>query len=308
MENFQIPILFIIFNRPEIALGSFEKIKQIAPRYLYIASDGARTNIEGEEILVNKTRDLIINEIDWDCEVKTLFQKSNLGCGKGVYTAINWLFENEELGIILEDDCIADLSFFKYMEEMLIRYKNDYRIGMISGTNPIKMLDYSYSIIFSKYKSCWGWATWKRAWNNMDINMSWRQSDYYDVLYNLGYLGKDISGWKYKIKCIDNDIVSAWDWQWYFSLAAQNQLCVYPIHNLVSNVGNDTNATHTSFSNITLKSYSLNFPLKYPNHILPNKKFDYLFYKKSNNFYIKVNRLLPYRLKRIIKRMISNMI
>lgn len=171
-----LPVLFIIFNRREIALKSFERIKKIQPKQLYIAGDGPRSDHPNDEFLIESTRTSIISSIDWDCNVKTLFQESNLGCGKGVFTAINWFFSQEEYGVILEDDCIADLSFFRYSFELLEKFKNDQRIGMIAGTNPIKIKNYEYSIIYSKFKSCWGWATWRRAWENMDINLSWRNS------------------------------------------------------------------------------------------------------------------------------------
>ena len=303
-NQYSIPILFVVFNRPETAFTSFQKIKKIKPRHLYIASDAPREIVPNEKDLVEKTRALILNEIDWECEVKTLFQEKNLGCGIGVFTAINWLFENEEYGIILEDDCVVNTSFFKYMEELLNRYATDERIGMIAGTNPLVQYNSSTSYIFSKYKSCWGWGSWKRAWKNMDMSMNWRNVDLDSVLKNAGYCAMDYSGWKYKIKCIDANVVSAWDWQWYFSLSAQNQLCIYPSKNLVSNIGTDANATHTSGSDITLESFSMEFPMSHPHYIMPDCKFDRLFYKESNTFQIKLKRLIPLSLKKKLKKLI----
>lgn len=306
IEKTSLPTLFIIFNRPDIALRSFSSIRDFKPKQLFIACDGPRPDKDGELELVNKTRNAITNAIDWDCEVNTLFQEKNLGCGNGVYTAINWFFSNVEYGVILEDDCIADSTFFQYAYEMLIRFKEDSRIGMIAGTNPIDLHNYPYSIIYSKYKSCWGWGTWRRAWENMDINLNWRDSiQHKDIITNSGYMGKDFTIWKYKLKCIDNDYVSAWDWQWYFSLAAQNQLCIYPRNNLISNIGNDEQATHTSFSSITIESESLSFPLKFPEYIVPNFKFDRRFYLLSQTLFSRISRLLPYRIKKILKNLIK---
>ena len=300
-----LPVLFIIFNRPEIAVRAFEQIKAYKPRHLYIGSDGPRNSKEIE--IVEYTRNIIINSINWKCEVRTLFQDSNLGCGKGVYTAINWFFEQVEYGVILEDDCIANQSFFKYAFEMLNRYKDDNRIGMIAGTNPIILQDYPCSIIFSRYKSCWGWGTWQRAWKNMDLNMSWRNGPQAnDIIRNCGYKGKDESIWRYKLKAIDNEYVSAWDWQWYFSLSAQNQLCIYPKCNLISNIGNDESATHTSYSNITLASKELSFPLLIPNNIVPNDTFDKLFYKQSTTLFARLSRMIPHKYKTIIKQILKN--
>ena len=134
---FTMPVLFVFFNRKNTACESFKRIRNAKPAKLYLAQDGARKDKCGEDIIVKETREAILSMIDWDCEVKTLFQDENLGCGVGVFTAISWLFENEEMGVILEDDCVVTNSFFKFMEQMLRKYKEDQRIGMIAGSNLI---------------------------------------------------------------------------------------------------------------------------------------------------------------------------
>lgn len=301
--NYKIPILFVIFNRIETAQKAFEAIRRQAPERLYIACDGAREDKTGEKELVDQTRSTILNAIDWDCDVKTLFQDRNLGCGLGVFTAINWLFTHEEYGIVIEDDCICNDSFFKFMAEVLGKYKDDNRIGMIAGSNLIGQSETpSSSYFFSRYKSCWGWGTWRRAWVNMDINMKWRKTDLNNIINNSGYYGRGNSKWIYQLKCIDNNYVSAWDWQWYFTLSAQNQLCIYPVVNLVSNIGDGKDATHTSMGEITKKSYELNFPLTHPLYVVPNESFDHRFYLSENSIFAKVVRLLPLRVKSFCKK------
>lgn len=303
---YNIPVLFIIFNRKETALRTFSSIKKAKPSKLYIASDGARYTRPNESIIVDEIRQTILSLIDWECDVKTLFQESNLGCGRGVYTAINWLFNNEEEGIILEDDCIASSSFFEYVESMLNLYYDDERIGMIAGHNAYPLTDYPYSIIFSRFKACWGWATWRRAWRNMDINMDWRKSIFNkSILKNSGYHAKDLDKWKFELKCIDNNYVSAWDWQWYFSLAAQNQLCIFPAVNQISNIGNDKEATHTSFSNVTIPYGELEFPLKIPPCVCPYDYFDYEFYKDDHSVKSFFIRIIPPSIKNRIKKLLK---
>lgn len=298
------PILFIIFNREDIAWRSFQTIRDARPTKLYIASDGPRN--EAESKVVESTRHRILNAVDWQCEVKTLFQDENLGCGKGVYTAISWLFQNEEYGIILEDDCIASPTFFPFAEEMLVEYQTDERIGMIAGYNRFELRDYPYSYLFSRFKSCWGWATWRRAWENMDFNMDWRDTPYSEsVIANSGYHHRDADKWNFELKCIDNKIVSAWDWQWFFSLARQNQLCIYPALNQVSNVGNDANATHTSFSHIECPYKDLTFPILHPDAICPFEPFDKAFYQSDHTLYSYLVRIIPPKLKIQIKKLLS---
>lgn len=297
-----VPVLFVIFNRPETAIRSFESIRRARPQRLYIASDGPRKERVGEAEVVARTRSSVLAMIDWDCEVKTLFQEQNLGCGPGVYTAISWLFEHEEMGVILEDDCIASASFFPFMEQMLTRYASDQRIGMVAGFNPIPMPQLTNSYLFSRFKSCWGWGSWRRAWQGMDIAMDWRNSDADSVIWNCGYGGRDRSEWLYKLKCIDRGYVSAWDWQWYFSLAAQSQLCIYPKVNLISNIGDDAAATHTSLGHITRQRCELEFPLSDPTYMVPNVRFEKAFYKRSNSPYRRFVRLMPHALKAWVKR------
>ena len=105
--SYSIPILFIIFKRPTVSITAFKKIQKVKPTKLYIASDGWRENVANEKKLVEETRNLILSQINWNCEIKLKFENSNLGCAHGVYSAINWLFQNEEMGIILEDDCVV---------------------------------------------------------------------------------------------------------------------------------------------------------------------------------------------------------
>jgi len=301
----KLPILFVIFNRQEVAMQSFQSIKQYAPTRLYIAADGARDNRQSEKELCKKTRSSILSSIDWDCEVKTLFQDSNLGCGISVYTAINWFFENEEQGVILEDDCIAQPSFFPFAEEMLDRYKSDSRIGMVAGFNGTKY-HCPDSYCFSKYAGCWGWATWRRAWQNMDITMEWRKTKFDDVLNNRGNC-KEYNHWLFQLRYIDKKYVSAWDWQWYFSLASQNQLTIFPQVNLISNIGFGENATHTSGMNAKLTDKNLEFPLRHPKYVMPDMLFDKAFYEHGNTLYSVIMRYVPFSVKKSLKELIKRL-
>ncbi|WP_028898279.1 hypothetical protein [Prevotella sp. HUN102] len=303
---YDIPILFVIFKRKDIALQSFQQIKAIKPQKLYIAGDGARNNVIGEAEKVDETRQSILNDIDWKCDVHTLFRNNNVGCSEGVHSAINWMFETEEMGIILEDDCIAEPTFFPYISELLHKYKDDYRIGMIAGTNPIENYLMPHSYCFSKYAACWGWATWKRAWTQIDIKMRFLLSaqDKKNILQNRGYQAKEKQHWLFQIDYIKKARVSAWDWQWYFSLAAQNQLCIFPQVNLISNIGNDTEATHTNGNDIFIKSKAITSPLSHPRYIVPDDTFDREFYRKDNTLLNRIKRNIPFKLKEQIKKII----
>lgn len=307
--QYDIPILFVIFRRKDVTMRTFAAIKAAQPAKLYIACDGAREAVNGEQELVEATRQAVENAIDWPCEVHRRYQDHNQGCAKAVSSAISWMFETEEMGIILEDDCVAKASFFKFVREMLHRYKDDQRIGMVAGTNLVSSkVTMPDSYCFSKYKACWGWATWKRAWSNLQLDMPWRDSGYYQsVIANNGFRAKDKNYWKYRLNLIDANYVSSWDWPWYFCLAAQNQLCIFPSKDLIVNIGFDAEATHTSFFN--LPKYKdegeLAFPLRHPRYIVPYEPFDKAFYKANNNLYMRLSSCIPLWLKRKLKKMLK---
>lgn len=305
---YNIPILFIIFKRKDVALESFKSIKAVKPAKLYIAGDAARKKVNGEEIAVKETRQAILDAIDWDCEVKTLFQNENLGAGMGVYTAINWLFDNEEQGIIIEDDCVMRSSFFPFVEEMLERYANDTRIGMIDAANYITNVDIPHSYGFSRYKSTNGWATWRRAWQLMDIDMKWRGGVFEDsIIKNMGYKSKDVRYWKYRLKAVDLNDVSAWDWQWYFTLAAYNMLGIYPKYSLTTNIGFGVGATHTTESKTPdcyISHKDLEFPLDHPKYMVPYQPFERSFYHGNNTMFNRIKQLFPFGFKNFIKRLV----
>jgi hypothetical protein len=166
-----VPVLTIAFNRPDVTNQSFQKIREARPLKLYVAVDGSRTDIKGEDLLVEQVRN-IVQQVDWPCDVKYMFNQTNQGAEITISSALSWVFAEEEYAIILEDDIIASKAFFRFAEELLIRYKDNQQIGTISASNFTPMNrpgepDY----FFAKYAhSGGGWATWKRTWETFDLN------------------------------------------------------------------------------------------------------------------------------------------
>ena len=307
-KEYGIPVLFVFFNRREVALQSFERIRKARPAKLYLACDGPRHGVAGDAEKVEQTRRAVLERIDWPCEVHQKFETANLGCADGVYSAICWLFQHEECGIILEDDCVPQDSFFPFVEEMMVRYWNDERVGMVDGANYIKQVALPHSYCFSNFKSTNGWATWRRAWKRMDMDMKWRHTPMEDsVLLNTGFQGRDYKYWKYKLKVIDHKQASAWDWQWYFTLAAQHQLAVCPCKNLITNIGFGPGATHTT-NMVDTDQYKANgdltFPLDHPLYVAPYLPFEKAFYKANNTLFYTVMRYIPFSIKNMVKKIV----
>jgi hypothetical protein len=239
------PVLFLIFNRPETTESVFASIQKARPSALYIAADGPRENHPSDTELCERTRS-VVGRIDWDCQVHKLFRKTNLGCRQAVSEAISWFFEHEEMGIILEDDCLPHASFFSFCSVMLERYKTDQRIAHIGGANfqdGIKRGTGDY--YYSNLTHVWGWASWRRVWKNYDVSMSlwetFRSSGYLKQLFPDKKVQKHLTG------LLDRTFsgrIDTWDFQLFFTNLINGGLSVIPNVNLVSNIGFAPNATH----------------------------------------------------------------
>ena len=234
-------ILYCIFNRPDVVKETFEPIRKAKPPRLYIASDGARVDKEGEEEIVNRTRKYVLDNIDWDCQVFTLFQEKNIGCDTAIPTAVEWFFKHEEMGIILEDDILASQEFFQFCEILLEKYKDDPRVRNIGGTCLAKDVDYEYDYAFHQGPHTWGWAAWRRSWESFDIKISdWaklRKTKWVEKIFN-NHKYKTIE-WREIFDEYYGD--SAWDYAYDFAnmkLIPDGCYSIAPANKqLVTNIG-----------------------------------------------------------------------
>ena len=289
------PILFLIFNRPEPTAGVFEKIRQQKPSKLYIAADGPRKNKDGENEQCDLTKRIVIENIDWDCQVKTLFREENSGCGKAVSEAISWFFNHEDEGIILEDDCMPNESFFFFCASLLEHYRNNLKIMHISGSNlndNIKPDNTTYH--FSRYPITWGWATWKRAWANYDRELE-DSKFYYKLIEKRFNDPFERRFWKTVLRTLPK--LDTWDYQWMFAILKANGLCVNTNYNFVLNIGFDESATHTTYENpyANLKTEAIT-SIIHPKKVKRNKEGEVAFLK--NGYNLKKNGYLRYFLFR----------
>lgn len=292
------PILFLIFSRPDTTEKVFERIREIKPAKLYVAADAPREGRSDEAKRCAETR-AVIDQIDWPCELKTLYREKNLGCKSAVSSAISWFFEQEEYGIILEDDCLPDLSFFSFCEELLIKYKDDERIGHIGGDCFFpELVTQNQSYDFCSFAHIWGWASWRRVWKNYDVNFSY-WTTYKNNKNKRNSLFKSLREKIYFSSSITDAIegkngINTWDTQYFFMLRSQHQLSIYPSVNLVTNVGiGDANGTHTTKKNdkVHVLSKGISFPLSHPSFIISNRNIDTITIKKN---FFSYKRLLRY--------------
>lgn len=286
MSDWQLktPVAFIIFNRPDTTERVFAAIAKAKPPKLLVVADGPRENKVGEAEKCAATR-TIIDQVDWDCEVLTNFSDRNLGCKRRVSSGIDWVFEQVEEAIILEDDCLPDPTFFRYCQELLERYRHDQRVGIISGDNfqfGRRRNDDSY--YFSKYVHIWGWATWRDRWaGSYDVSMAkWPRIREEGWLADMVGNEREATFWNKIFERVSRGEIDTWDYQWVFANWVEGRSTVLPATNLISNIGFDANATHTTGDSelANLPTRPLTFPLKHPVGFIRNMQADAFSEKK----------------------------
>ena len=247
-DQFDTPVLYLVFNRPEHTRRSFETIRAIRPKRLFIAADGPRAHAPTDRIRTQEARQ-IATAVDWPCEVHTLMRDSNLGCAYAISEAISWFFERVESGIILEDDCVASPAFWDYCSLMLKKYRDDEQVMCVSGNNflpPAVRPRAPY--YFSRYPNTWGWASWARAWAAYARVPSALPAVHITATLNIACIRNPLSRWWWRrtLKKYVSPTSSAWDYRWLYSIWMHDGVSVSPNRNLVANIGFDALATHTS--------------------------------------------------------------
>ncbi|AUD05058.1 nucleotide-diphospho-sugar transferase [Spirosoma pollinicola] len=246
-RGFNTPVLLILFNRPKHARQVLEHIRVVKPAQLFVAIDGPRTGVDKDIEGVQQCLDLL-DEIDWPCKVVKLIREHNLGCKVAVSQAIDWFFNQVEQGIILEDDCLPDSTFFDFCHTLLKKYASEDKVMHIGGCNLYKGLTWGTdSYFFTSIPHIWGWATWRRAWKQYDVSM--KEYAAFEQSGKLNSITSNVGSrrfWKRSFDDVYAGRVDTWDYQWVFTIWRCEGVCITPNQNLVSNIGFDQTATHTT--------------------------------------------------------------
>ncbi|MDO9630122.1 MAG: hypothetical protein Q7I99_09510 [Acholeplasmataceae bacterium] len=309
MENYQFntPVVLFFFIREESTMKVLDQIRIAKPKKLYLVGEGHRPNKPGEKERVETLRQLVESRIDWDCEVFKNYVTEDIGAGRRISSGISWVFETENRAIFLEDDIIASQSFFRYCQEMLDYYEHDNRVMAISGSNPVPKFEFDGDYTFSNVAHIWGWATWKRAWENYDFEM--KEWPYYkkNELLKASFRNKVF----YEFRCDEFDLAyegisTTWDYQFSFHLLKNSGLAVVPKINMISNVGIGPNATNTK----SKKEYifgtinEIEFPIQFKDEVFYDDAFDNYYFKKFlfKSYYSNPWFRFKYRLKKILPK------
>lgn len=273
------PVALLLFNRPSTTAQVLEAVRMAKPPKLLVVADGPRKDRQDDSEKCAAVRALI-DTVDWECQIFKNYSDINLGSYKRNSSGLNWIFSTVEEAIVLEDDCLPHPSFFRYCEELLNYYRHDERVMIISGDNFLRgRYKTPYSYYFSRYPHTWGWASWRRTWQSVDLEMEYwpefRQNNglqgvfcdsraikFWDNLFQDIYTGKRRSAWDYKLT---------------LTSFMRNSFSILPSVNLVSNIGHGLDATHTKdksdpLANLPVKEIIC--PLQHPSYILRNPKAD----------------------------------
>jgi len=294
------PVAFLVFNRPETTRKVFAEIAKARPHKLLVVADGPRHDRPSERDRCAEVRK-IIEGVDWDCEVLTNYAAENMGCAHRISSGIDWVFENVDEAIFLEDDCLPHPSFFRFCDEMLNRFRNNDKIMTISGDNfQFGSRPSNYSYYFSRYVHIWGWASWRRAWKFYDVQMAlWPEMKKAGWLYSVFDSKRDARYWEdvFEQACLGR--TGTWDYQWLFACWQKSGLSVIPSVNLVSNIGFGAGATHTGKGGgkvAAMATQTMTFPLANPPAIIRDSIAD----DNTTRLFFRASRLSP--VKRIVRQ------
>ena len=272
------PVVLLMFKRPQATEIVFEAIRQAKPPKLLVIADGPRQDKPGEAEKCAAARK-IIDRVDWNCEVLKNYSEINLGCAKRVAGGLDWVFENVEEAIILEDDCLPHSTFFRFCEDLLEKYRYDERVGSISGQNvQFGKNKTEYSYYFSRYNHVWGWATWRRAWKYFDFELkNWLEVKERNLLQNILGNPRLVYKWTKNFNSIHEGLTNSWAYRWQFACWIHNLLGVISDVNLICNIGFGIESTHTFNQRskyCNLSTEAIEFPLKCPPFMIRHVQAD----------------------------------
>jgi hypothetical protein len=271
-------VVFIIFRRPDTTARVFRAIAHARPQRLFVVADGPRN--AADEIACSETREIVRN-VNWPCEVVHDYADRNMGCGRRVASGLDRVFERVDEAIVVEDDCLPEPSFFPFCQEVLERFRGDVRVGHIAGSNLTGTSRPDASYLFSRYLPIWGWATWRRAWEQYDFGMKkWpglRARGWHRKAFRTRREGVYFEWWWNRIH---DGVDDTWDGQWLFAQRLQEAVSVIPCVNLVSNIGFGPGARCTTAGDhpfAALGTQPMEFPLRHPGCIEADAEHDAVF-------------------------------
>jgi hypothetical protein len=239
------PIVLFVYNRPEQTIQTLKALKanefsEVSELYIYAEGPKGNASIETLD-KIKKVREIIRGE-KWCGAVHIKESQINKGCAESIISGITEVINKHDRVIVLEDDIVTAKGFLNFMNYSLEFYKGENNVWGISGWT-VKNNLIKKDTFFLPIPCPWGWATWKRAWDNFEPNIDKLLTgtlDYKEA-FNFG-------GHGYYKMLLDqkHGNIDAWDIRWYASMFLKNGLFLFSDKSLTKNIGFNNSGTHTS--------------------------------------------------------------
>lgn len=280
-----VPVVLYVWSRPDKLKQVFNVVKKAQPNHLFLISDGAIDNRPDLWELIYESR-TIVEDVDWDCEVHKIYLSENIGLYNMFKRMSDYVFSKVDRYIFLEDDVVPSLSFFKYCEVLLEKYKDDLRINMICGMNHLGTYKTPNSDYFFTRgaASIWGFAIWKRTYEEF-YNFDFTKDSY--VFNLLVQNSKEFKSFNRSLYCYHQNEkyyghIAGPEFFLGLSSFAHNQLSIIPTMNMVCNIGHSGGGVNFNNKKLMLKkiaklfdmrTYEYEFPLKHPKYVIEDNLY-----------------------------------
>lgn len=278
-----VPVKINVWIRTECQRRQFNIIKKARPSILFIVSDAGRSDKENEIIEFNRK---IVEDIDWECTVYKLYEEENQGMYAMGLKTHELVWSHVDRCIFLEDDILPSVSYFRFCEELLERFKDDKRVNVICGMNHLGIYeDTNTDYFFSRQGSIWGYATWKRTYKTYS-NFEYGKDPYIMQLLEQRTKHNKIFWNKIQAYAKQENYEGHKAWTEFFlefGMYGYNQLQIIPKKNMICNIGCDNNSSHSGNLDIlprgirrvfNMDLYELEFPMKHPQFVIPDIKYE----------------------------------
>jgi hypothetical protein len=294
------PVAIFLFRRPAAVRALMERVAAARPATLFLLADGPRIGHPDDAEQCRAAREEVFKNLTWHCEVVRKFSDVNLGCNANIVGGCNYIFSQVERAIILEDDCIPEVSFFSYCEELLDRYSESGQVMHICGYNPLACWkgDGNSYLFSHECQFAWGWASWRRSWRFYDDAMtSWSQHRASGT-NRPPWFNQEVSDF---FNSFGPSLPETWDYRLAYAILANSGVSIVPKRNMVANVGHGTYGTHSTTYQPPEPTWPLLTPLRHPPSIVVDRDFDICF---RNKFSRKVRHRLRRRIGSIMRRLL----
>lgn len=239
------PIILFVYNRPDHTARTLQALRQnpeAVSSDLHIYADGPKTTLDAEKVA--QVRGLLADLAGFK-STHVSVSKSNLGLANSIIRGVTEVIDNYGTAIVLEDDIVVSKFFLQFMNKALAKYAQDTRVASIHGWNfPLKDRKIPDSF-FLRGADCWGWATWKRAWDlfEPDGTKLLKQLEEQNLTERF-----DLDGAYPYMQMLKEQIAgknNSWAVRWHASMYLRNMLTLHPGRSLVVNIGLDGSGVHS---------------------------------------------------------------